>query len=67
MEACMNSPVNGDMTNRESWVNPLRDEASSLLTPGQLAEQFYLFIQTPLDRRGMLGMVSVYRTYVHYS
>ena len=25
----------------------------------------YLFIQTPLDRRSILGMVSVYRTYVH--
>ena len=42
----------------ERWVNPLPDETSTTARHGQLAEQFYLFIQTPLDRRGMASLQS---------
>ena len=55
----------------EAWpvsraILPFHSNTTLQASHGQFSEQFYLFILTPLDRRCMLGMVSVYRTYVHY-
>ena len=47
-----------NVTNTQQQLRTTQQQLRTGLTYGQLAEQFDLFIQTPLDRRGMASMQS---------